>query len=264
MNDLWRKIRLEWQHPEEREFIFPTILALMILLLFLGPILRVHFRGTASIETLPGFLSQAVEAGLSFVLDFILMASIWAYAGRRRLTVVSFVFFLLSMGLLLVNLIFFPGHGRVEMAYLPQIPLLFIASFTLLRYLIRAETVSAGTLSGAVLCYLLLPMMFTQIYVFAWLADPAVLRGIEIMQHDAKIDIWSSALESNLLGQIQYFSMTTFTTLGYGDITPGSTVGRSLATGEAALGQIYVGIIIAKLVSLYMRASGIAQKDREE
>ena len=50
-----------------------------------------------------------------------------------------------------------------------------------------------------------------------------------------------------------YFSFTTITTLGYGDVLPASHLARVLATGEAVLGQLFIAILIARLVSIYSR-----------
>jgi hypothetical protein len=47
-----------------------------------------------------------------------------------------------------------------------------------------------------------------------------------------------------------YFSFVTLTTVGYGDTLPVQAVARSLATLEAALGQLYPAIILARLVSI--------------
>jgi len=47
-----------------------------------------------------------------------------------------------------------------------------------------------------------------------------------------------------------YFSFTTLTTLGYGDITPLSPYARSFANLEALIGQLYPAILLARLVSL--------------
>jgi voltage-gated potassium channel Kch len=55
-----------------------------------------------------------------------------------------------------------------------------------------------------------------------------------------------------------YFSFTTLMTVGYGDITPVADVARMLAMLEAMTGTLFVGVMIARLVSLYS-ASGESQ-----
>ncbi len=49
-----------------------------------------------------------------------------------------------------------------------------------------------------------------------------------------------------------YFSFVTMTTLGYGDITPNSMGVGTLTYIEAVIGQLYVAIMIARLVGLYI------------
>jgi Ion channel len=55
-----------------------------------------------------------------------------------------------------------------------------------------------------------------------------------------------------------YFSFTTLTTVGYGDLTAGSNLGHTLAVSEALLGQIYLITIVSLLVTNLRprRASG--------
>jgi len=65
---------------------------------------------------------------------------------------------------------------------------------------------------------------------------------------------------SKTIGAMVYFSLTTITTIGYGDILPVHAFARSLATLEAVIGQFYVGILIATLVGLHV--SHRQSKDR--
>ncbi|MEL6498982.1 MAG: potassium channel family protein [Planctomycetota bacterium] len=53
-------------------------------------------------------------------------------------------------------------------------------------------------------------------------------------------------------GDLSYFSFTTLTTLGYGDIRPASPFARSAATLEAAFGQIFLVVLLGRLVSLHI------------
>lgn len=53
-----------------------------------------------------------------------------------------------------------------------------------------------------------------------------------------------------------YFSFVTLATLGYGDIVPATDVTRGLAVLEAVAGQVYLAVLVARLVSLYGRDDG--------
>jgi hypothetical protein len=49
-----------------------------------------------------------------------------------------------------------------------------------------------------------------------------------------------------------YFSFVTLTTLGYGDAVPLSSGARGLAIVEAPCGQLYLAVIVARLVALHL------------
>jgi hypothetical protein len=53
------------------------------------------------------------------------------------------------------------------------------------------------------------------------------------------------------LGGALYFSFVTLATLGYGDIVPVSPPARGLSVVEAVSGQMYLAVLVARLVSLY-------------
>jgi len=50
--------------------------------------------------------------------------------------------------------------------------------------------------------------------------------------------------------QLVYFSIITMTTVGYGDILPVAAPARALASFESILSQLYLAIVIARLVGL--------------
>ena len=53
------------------------------------------------------------------------------------------------------------------------------------------------------------------------------------------------------LADMVYYSFVTLATLGYGDIVPLSPSAKGLAILEAIVGQIYLVVVVARLVSLY-------------
>jgi hypothetical protein len=60
-----------------------------------------------------------------------------------------------------------------------------------------------------------------------------------------------------------YFSFVSLTTVGFGDITPESILGKRLAVFEAATGCIYLAVIIAMIVGRYMTMQAKQDSDNE-
>jgi uncharacterized membrane protein len=62
---------------------------------------------------------------------------------------------------------------------------------------------------------------------------------------------FSSTASHLSTGDLLYFSYTTLTTTGFGDIIPRGAEVRMLAVLEAMVGVFYNTIVIARLVGLY-------------
>ena len=58
-----------------------------------------------------------------------------------------------------------------------------------------------------------------------------------------------------ILSRLIYYSYVSITTVGYGDITPKSFPARSLSNVEAIMGQIYMTVLVVRLVSLQITSS---------
>jgi hypothetical protein len=89
--------------------------------------------------------------------------------------------------------------------------------------------------------YVLIGLSFAFLYSVLALSSPDAFVG----------KFMSEPLRDQLLGFV-YFSFVTLTTLGYGDITPNNTFVGTLTYLEALVGQLYVAIMIARLVGLYI------------
>jgi voltage-gated potassium channel len=62
---------------------------------------------------------------------------------------------------------------------------------------------------------------------------------------------------------LTYFSFTTLTTTGFGDITPTAPLTRTLAVFEALAGQLYLVITLARLVSLAIVSPSLHRNSKE-
>ena len=110
--------------------------------------------------------------------------------------------------------------------------------------LIEQTRVTGETLWGAINIYLLFGMMFAFLYSAVLALNPGAFEG-GILENE----------NQEITQSMVYYSFVTMTTLGYGDITPKIHVAATLAYVQALIGQLYVAILIARLVSLYSTQS---------
>jgi voltage-gated potassium channel Kch len=111
------------------------------------------------------------------------------------------------------------------------------AAAAALRFAMRATLVDAEHLYAALSAYLLAGIFFGQFY---W-----VLQQIRSDTFTATGDLSRASA--------MYFSFVTLATLGYGDIVPRTDVARGLAIVEGVGGQLFLAVLVARLVSLYAR-----------
>jgi hypothetical protein len=115
----------------------------------------------------------------------------------------------------------------------------------------REKGVSADSVYGGFSGYLLAGLAFGHLFNMLELLEPGSFRGDEFTP--ALTDARRHFL-------LTYFSFVTLTTVGYGDITPGSDTARSLAVVEAIVGQFYIAVLVAELIGKRVSA---AVADRE-
>ena len=109
------------------------------------------------------------------------------------------------------------------------------AAAAALRYAFRATTISAEHVYAALSAYLLAGLYFGLLY---WVLEQ--LRS----------GAFTASGDFSRMTAI-YFSFVTLATLGYGDITPRTDVARSVAILEGVGGQLFLAVLVARLVSLY-------------
>jgi hypothetical protein len=111
-----------------------------------------------------------------------------------------------------------------------------VIALVLLAQVFRAGPVNSYRLQGAIAVYLLFGMGWAHAYHLAGLLNPGSFN--------------TPAGEIPSVLDWVYFSFVTLTTVGYGDITPMKPIARTLAMGEALTGQLYLAVLIARLVAI--------------
>jgi len=105
----------------------------------------------------------------------------------------------------------------------------------ILTRVLKKGPITIHRIEGAIAAYLLLGFGWATAYEIVEYLNPGSFTGIQ-----AGLAGFSSWI---------YFSFVTLATLGYGDIAPLHPAARSLATAEAITGQLYLAILVARLVS---------------
>jgi len=124
-----------------------------------------------------------------------------------------------------------------------------LAAVNALRYALKTASIRSGHIYAALSAYLLAGLSFGTLY---W-AIERTWPG-SLVYGGAIVDRFSQA-------DGVYFSFVTLATLGYGDFVPKTELARGLAILEAVAGQLYLGVMVARLISLYVSGSS-AKKEQ--
>ena len=119
-----------------------------------------------------------------------------------------------------------------------------LAPVVVVRRLLRHRQVTRSTLFAAISAYLLLPLAFYYAFLTVEAHQTTPFFG-----------------QPEPTTSFMYFSLTTLTTLGYGDLAAVTPLGRTLATVEAVVGQVYLVTLVAMLVGLYARRRRTDDRD---
>jgi len=196
----------------------------LILLMVLG------LFGLISITPFDGWTGVVIVA-LAGLTATMALATVRA---RRQLVRTVNVLAFVALGLGIAEAF---GAARAFMgcAALIDFGILAVAALAILRAVITQPEVGFRTILGAVSVYVILGILFTFVYV-----------AVDRIQGQPFFG--TTNLET---GDTIFFSMTTLTTTGYGNLVPAAQPGKMFATIEMFVGQIFLVTLISRLVSMW-------------
>ncbi len=98
-------------------------------------------------------------------------------------------------------------------------------------------------IEGAIILYLNIALGFTSLFRMISELDPGAFTNVPANQ-----------VELAALSNMLYFSFTTLTATGFGEILAINPLARSMANLESVLGQLYLAILLARLVTMHVEA----------
>ena len=215
---------------------FTILLCALALLVFAGPITN------AVRDKSPALFSRLlVSACFSLML---LSALVAISRSRRRLIVAAFLsapaVLFQSVSTLDVN-----DHVRV-VGYVLTIIFLGYVVAMIIGALFRRRAITTDMICASLCAYLLLGVCWAFVYSLTELLLPGSF-SISESHLDVSGELNVSGAQSAFA---IYYSFITLSTLGYGDVIPVNPVSRALSYSEAVTGQIYMAVLVARLVGL--------------
>jgi hypothetical protein len=133
----------------------------------------------------------------------------------------------------------------LNLATVIQVSLLTVAMAAVLHRVVMAPEVGSRTILGALSVYAVLGILFTFLY-----------GVIDRVQGGPFFEAHPHPAGSDFL----FFSYTTLTTTGYGNLVPGGQPGRLVSGLEMMAGQIFLVTLVAGLVSLWRPGEAIRNR----
>ncbi len=113
------------------------------------------------------------------------------------------------------------------------------------KYILTNRRVTLEVIFAAMCLYMILAVLWAAIYTNIELYYDGVFTFGGLSADEAGIP------REQLFQEFIYFSFVTLSTLGYGDVIPVSLVGQNWCAMEAMVGQFFIAVVIARLVSVY-------------
>jgi hypothetical protein len=196
-----------------------------------------------AVSPLLGSFSWA-KLTLSIILILVMISALLSIRGQTRIFRIGLILGSATLVAMLANDVIgiTAAHPYATVFEFAFMAVLAVAIFI---NVLRSERVTMDTVLGACCVYLMLGMVWAGIYNlietfipgsfdFGGLAEPTPV----------------GSLGESEMSRLFYFSFITMTTVGYGDVTPLSPTARTFAALHGLVGQLYIAIVVARLVGL--------------
>ena len=176
-----------------------------------------------------GVLNQLIVEVFIIAFMFIGVLTVHPHAAIRYLVLIMAV---LAVLLRIASKVAPSTLITISQAVFEMATIGFFAALVMKQFLVSGRPPS-HRIGAAIIVYLFLGLIWSRLYEITGLLIPGAFH----MEGSATITSYL------------YFSFITLTTIGYGDILPIHPLARNLAVVEAITGQMYIAILIARLVS---------------
>jgi len=220
----------------------PAYLSRNRMLVFLSCLIVLLFSFPFFHQEIPNYLIV-----LELLFTLLLIVGIVIISANERLVVISALLAILATVIIWFNYVL-QDPNLLLFGMLLEVCFFSVTTVSILKHVIEYNRVSSDKIYGAVSAYILVAIIMAMLYTMIEISEPNSFYFAQGIQHT------DGAISAHRLyfSEFLYFSFTTITTLGYGDIIPISKIAKSLTSIEAVAGQLYVAVLIARLVGLHI------------
>ncbi len=227
---------------------FDTLLGALLLLLISAPVVRL---------IVPGWHPYFARFTVAACFCVMLVSAVFAISESRRTALVAMSLAVPAILLSVLNVLL--QWEGIAIAYLLLgISFLGYTVVVILVFLFREQRVTFNVIFASLCVYLLLGVLWAEIYSLLEVLEPKSFMFV--YAEDASGQSMRFGGEKSVFPL--YYSLVTMTTLGYGDIIPVSPSARMFAAVQALTGQLYLAVLVARLVGLHI-SQEVRQKSQD-
>jgi hypothetical protein len=224
-----------WLRPRRHSVLLGAIIAAFAVRPLIGDI------GAAPIVFSVALLVLLLVALLTIEIDALVGEREALLVQRRRRMLIGWLLAVPAVADRLLMMLA-PSPGLFLLGSICWFLFFAFATWSQLRSVLKQRAVTSETICNAVSVYLLLGLTWGILYVVIFQVLPEAFN------------FGSSPPPSpqHVFPILIYFSLTTISTIGFGDITPVAIQARYAAVAEGIAGQFYLAILVARLVGIQM------------
>lgn len=186
---------------------------------------------------------------LVVIISALLLAiATFAVSNNRRTNRTCLMLMLASIVIEILSTLFATSQQVGVLHHSLRIIFFSFVIMEILKNLFRPTLVTFDTISASLCVYLLIGALWANFYAISEIVSPDAIVIIS-RQHDVPI---VKNTDMTISFRMLYFSLVTLSTVGYGDVIPLSPMARMLAVSEAIIGQIYLLVMVSRLVGIHV------------
>ncbi|MGY8769516.1 MAG: potassium channel family protein [Pirellulales bacterium] len=219
----------------------------------------------------PFFSHSAVGIFVGDLLfSLVIMASVFDIGIRKKRWTVSIIVALPALGFMWSLQAFDQTNNYDALVWwlilrnLLMIGFLCYTTVLLMQEVFSTDEITQEEILGGISAYLLLGLIWAYLYTTVLIYDHDAIDFPPLEEITVEMEDSIKARAYHEVGSLVYFSYVTLTTLGYGDITPRSPIARTLAWLEAGIGQLFIAVMMARLVGLRVAVMIEQRRNKDE